>query len=275
VKRSGLRLAAFICAALWVGAACAQDEARKAFRVCQDPNNLPFANTKGEGFENRIAELFAKQLKLPVEYYSFPQRMGFIRNTLRYRLPGQDFPCDIVMGWPPADGSILATKPYYRSTYALVYPKGKKIGAVAKEEDFLRLPKDVLHSLKIGLYDRTPASQWLARHGLVDQGVPYRLLNADPDHYPGQIIERDLASGKIDVAIVWGPIAGFFSKRVSAPQLAVVPLKSEENVKFDFEIAMAVRLGEKKLKDELDALIDKNKSQINTILREYGVPLVE
>lgn len=97
-------------------AGVAQDEPapRKAFRVCQDPNNLPFSNVKGEGIENKIAEVFGKALGLPVTYYSFPQRLAFIRNTLRYKLPGQDYPCDIVMGVPAGYDQVSVTKPYYR-----------------------------------------------------------------------------------------------------------------------------------------------------------------
>jgi ABC-type amino acid transport substrate-binding protein len=100
-------------------------EARTAFRPCIDPDNLPFANTKGEGFENRIAELFAQKLGLPVKNYAFPQRMNFVRNTLRYKLPGEDFRCDVVMSVPAGYDQVAATTPYYRSTYALVFPKGK------------------------------------------------------------------------------------------------------------------------------------------------------
>ncbi len=254
----------------------ADDDERKALRVCQDPNNLPFANAKGEGIENKLAELIGKELKLPVKYFSFPQRMGFLRNTLRFKLPGEDFRCDIIMGWPPNDGAVLATKPYYRSTYALVFPKNGKLTAVKSAEDFLALPPTVLEKLKIGVFDRSPASQWLARHNLVDQGVPFRMLNADPEHYPGKIIDESLAKGEIDVAVVWGPIGGYYAKRVKSPEMVLVPLKSEgPQVKFDFEIAMAVRHQDKKLKETLDQLIDKKRPEILAILRDFGVPVVD
>jgi quinoprotein dehydrogenase-associated probable ABC transporter substrate-binding protein len=262
-----------LCCAATASWAQASDE-RTAFRVCQDPNNMPFSNTKGEGYEDKIAQLFAKDLGLPVTYYSFPQRMAFIRNTLRYKLPGEDFPCDIVMSVPKDYDQVLPTKPYYHSTYALVIPRGKGMDAVKSSDDFLALPKDKLHALRIGVYDRSPASEWLANHQLVDQGVPYKLMNADPDQYPGQIIENDLANGKIDVAIVWGPIAGYFAKRVKEPQLIVIPLKSEQDVKFDYEIAMGVRFGEAAWKKKIEELIDKDRSQIQAILAEYGVPQV-
>ena len=247
-------------------------EQRTEFRVCKDPNNMPFSNAKAEGYEDKIAQLFAKDLGLPVTYYSFPQRMGFIRNTLRYKLPGEDYPCDIVMSVPKEYGQVLATKVYYHSTYALVIPKGKGMDNVKSQEDFLALTPEKLHSLKIGIYDRSPASAWLASHKLVDQGVPYRMLNADPDQYPGQIIEDDLAHGKLDVAIVWGPIAGYFSRRVTSSELMVIALKSEPDVKMDFEIAMGVRFGESAWKKQIDELIDKDQMQIRAILADYGVP---
>jgi mxaJ protein len=261
----------------WVATAAAQDAAppRTAFRVCQDPNNLPFSNLKGEGIENRIAELFAKDLGLPVSYFSFPQRLAFIRNTLRYKLPGEDFRCDIVMGVPAGYDQVSATEPYYRSTYAMVFAKGRGLDGVQSAADFLALDPALLKRLRIGVYDRSPASEWLVRHKLVAQGVPYPIMNADPDQYPGEIIERDLAAGKIDVAIVWGPIAGYFAKRISSPQLQVVPLASEPGVRFDYQMAMGVRYGEREWKQQIESLIQKRKPEILAILREYGVPLLE
>jgi mxaJ protein len=248
---------------------------REAFRVCQDPNNLPFSNTQAQGIENRIAEVFGKALGLPVTYYSFPQRLAFIRNTLRYKLPGQDYPCDIVMGVPAGFDQVSVTKPYYRSTYALVYAPGKGLDGVKTGEEFLKTDRAVLSKLRIGLYDRSPASDWLAKHGLVDVGVPYQIMNADPAQYPGEIIEKDLAAGKIDAAVVWGPIAGYFAKRVQSPRLTVVPLRSEPGVKFDFEMAMGVRYGEREWKQQVEGLIESKKPEITAILQEFGVPLVD
>jgi mxaJ protein len=266
-------------AALVVPAASAQAPPdapeRKALKVCQDPNNLPFSNAGGEGFEDKIAELFGKDLGLPVTYYGFPNRMNFIRNTLRFKLPTDDYPCDIVMGVPAGFDQVSVTRPYYRSTYALVYPKGKGLDAVRSSDDLLALPRDKLATLRIGLYDRSPASQWLARHDLVDRGVPYPMMNADPAQYPGQLIERDLELGKIDVAIVWGPIAGFFARRVHTPELVVVPMRSEPGLAFDFAMAMGVRYGEPAWKQQIEALLVKHRPEIEAILRDYGVPLLD
>jgi quinoprotein dehydrogenase-associated probable ABC transporter substrate-binding protein len=266
-------IALLASAAAALAAAQTVDETGRALRVCQDPANLPFSNLKGEGFENRIAELLAERLGWKVEYYSFPQRLGFIRNTLRFKLPGQDYACDVVMGVPARYDQAAPTRPYYRSAYALVL--GSRLPEVHSVEQFLGLPAERRERLRIGVYDRSPASAWLARHGLVAQGVPYRILNADPEHYAGEIIEKDLAGGALDAAIVWGPIAGYFVKRLPDRGLRVLPLASEPGLPLAFEIAMGVRHGEPEWKATLDRLIANNQAQIDGILREYGVPLVD
>jgi mxaJ protein len=270
-----LGLAALACNG---GAARAQavpdDSPRTVLKVCQDPNNLPFSNLKGEGYENRIAELFAKDLGVPLRYFSFPNRLAFIRNTLRYRLPGEDYRCDVVLGVPAGFDQVSATKAYYRSTYALVFPKGKGLDAVRNSDDLLALPPETQRKLRIGVFDRSPAALWLVRHELVDRGVPYPIMSPDPDQYPGQLIERDLAQGRIDAAIVWGPIAGYFATRVRSPELVVVPMKSEPGLPFEFSMAMGVRYGEPKWKAVVDGFLARNQAQILAILREYGVPLV-
>lgn len=265
-------LAPVLAVTLASGSISAQ-EARAAFRPCIDPSNLPFANIEGEGFENRIAELFAQKLGLPVKSYAFPQRMNFIRNTLRYRLPGEDFRCDIVMSVPAGYDQVSATTPYYRSTYALVYPKGKGLDQVRTGADLAALPSSLRNQLKIGIHDKSPASAWLLKHGLEEQARPYAMLSPNPDQYPGEIIEKELAQGKIDAAVVWGPIAGYYAKRVRNVELAVIPLRSEPGVKFDYAIAMGVRQGEPEWKAGVQKLIDENQAAITAILREYGVPL--
>lgn len=248
---------------------------RVALKVCQDPNNLPFSNDAKQGIENRIAELFGKAMGLPVTYYSYPQRFNFVRNTIRYKLPGESYPCDILMGVPAGFDQVSVTKPYYRSTYALVLPKGKGMDQVSSSEEFLNLGPARLQAMRIGVYDRSPASDWLVKHRLVEQGVPYKILNADPAQYPGEIIEKDLVEGKIDAAIVWGPIAGFFAQRAKAPGLVVVPLRSEPGVQFDYEMAMGVRYGEREWKQQIEALLVSKQAEIQAILKEYGVPLVD
>jgi mxaJ protein len=264
-----------VCAVVVASAHAYAQDPPTAFRPCIDPSNLPFSNTQGEGFENRIADLFAQKLGLPVRSYAFPQRMNFIRNTLRYKLPGEDFRCDIVMSVPAGYDQASATTPYYRSTYMLVYPKGNGLDQIKTGADLFALPPDVRDKLTVGIFDRSPASIWLARHGMEFQAKPYAMLSPDPEQYPGEIIEKDLAQGKIDAAIVWGPIAGYYAKRVHSLELALVPLKSEPGVKFDYEIAMGVRYGEPQWKATVEKLIADNRAAIAQILQEYNVPLID
>ena len=247
---------------------------RDAVRVCQDPNNLPFANDKEQGFENRIAELLGKHLGVPVTYFNYPQRFVFIRNTLRYKLPGEDYPCDVIIGLPVGFDQVAVTKPYYRSTYAMVFAQGKGLDDVNSVDDFLALGPERLSKLKIGLYDKSPASQWMDRHNLVDQGVPYQTINVAMDHYVGDIIDKDLAGGKLDVAIVWGPVAGYYASKFNPP-MKVVPMKSEPGVQFDFAFGMGIRRGEPEWKAQLEGFLDTHQAQIAEILKTYNVPLVE
>jgi mxaJ protein len=262
-----------LAAMLAFAAAAHADEPRSAFRPCIDPNNLPFSNEQGEGFENRIASLFAKQLGVPVQSYASPQRMNFVRNTLRYRLPGSDFRCDILMGVPVGYDQTWTSAPYYRSTYVLVFPNGKGLDAVKTGSELFTAFAGEKRKPVIGIYDRSPASAWLVKHGWEEQARPYRILSADPEQYPGEIIGKDLAQGTIDAAIVWGPIGGYFAKRLGS--LTVVPLRSEPGVKFDYEMAMGVRYGEREWKAVVEKLIADNRPAITAILREYNVPLLD
>ena len=275
VKRFATAALAAVALLTMSSVAARADETDKVLRVCQDPNNLPFSNVKGEGIENKLAELFAKKLGWKLDYFSFPQRMGFIRNTIKFKLPGTNYRCDIIMGVPSGFDQVAVTKPYYRSTYALVFAKGKNLDGVKSKQDFLQLDQKILKKLKIGLYDRSPASQWLSRRGLLEQAVPYRMMNADPNQYPGEIIEKDLAAGKIDVAVVWGPLGGYFAKKITQPELSIVPLTSEPGVNFQYEMAMGVRFGEKEWKAQVEKFLDENKSEITAILREFNVPLLD
>ena len=248
----------------------------RVLRVCQDPNNLPFSNRAGEGFENKIAELLARELGWTLEYTWFPQRMGFIRNTLRGRDPGSNrFKCDLVIGVPVGFELASTTKPYYRSTYALVYVKGKGLDGVTAPEGLLGLEPAKLKSLKLGVIGQTPPADWLLRHRLFDQVVPYQLQSGDPERYPGEIVEKDLVAGKIDVAFVWGPIAGYFAKNAASAKLAVVPFEPSPEIHFDFRIAMGVRFGEREWKDRIERLVEANRGRIQAILAVYGVPLLD
>ena len=247
----------------------------RVLSVCQDPGNLPFSNDAGEGFENQIAALMAQRMGVPLQTYWYPQRMNVVRNTIRYKLPGQSYyRCDLLTGVPAGWDPVSVTKPYYRSTYVLVYPRDLGLG-VDSGKAFLALAQDRLSNLKIGIYDRTPATAWLQKHGLLDQAVPYRTMNADPSYYPGRIIERDLVQRTIDVAVIWGPIGGYYAQRVKDREMVVIPLQSEPGVRFDYAIAMGVRHGEPQWRGRVQAVIDEARTDIERILREYGVPLVD
>lgn len=255
-------------------AALAQDEPRKALKVCQDPNNLPFSNDKGEGIENRIAELFGKALGLPVEYYSFPNRLAFVRNTLRHRLPGEDYRCDVILGVPAGWGQVATTRPYYRSTYAVAFADGGPFDGVDSGSAFLAKLQALGDKAKVGLYDKSPASKWLADSGHEAAGVPFTMMSPRAEQYPGEILEQELVQGKVDAVVVWGPIAGYYARKIRQPRITVVPLESADGVKFDFEIAMGVRHGEPEWRAQIQRLIDDHREPIRAILQEYGVPLL-
>jgi mxaJ protein len=275
--KSVASLALLIALAIFEQTVGAQEEGNQpqVLRVCQDPGNLPFSNEAGEGLENRIAALLAAHMGLPLETYWYPQRMNVVRNTIRYKLPGQThYRCDLLTGVPAGWGPVSTTRPYYRSTHVLVYVKGRGLD-IDSGDAFLALDRETLAGLKIGIFDRSPAARWLKNHGLLEQAVPYRMMNADPGYYPGKIIDHDLVQGKIDVAILWGPIAGYFAKQVKDAVVEVVPLKSEPNVPFDYSIAMGVRHGETQWRDRVDAALDDLDVEIKKVLREFGVPLVD
>lgn len=257
----------------------AQDQSgseRKVLRVCQDPKNLPMSDQQEHGFENKIAALFAKKLGWKLEHTWYPQRMGFIRNTLKAKIPDTDaFKCDVVTGVSTDFDLGLVTKPYLFSTYAMAYVKGRGLDEIKTPEDLLKLKRTTRDKLKIGIFARSPASDWLLKNGLIEQMVSFQPQTGDPEQYPGQLIDRDLATGKIDVAIAWGPIVGYFADHTNGAAITVVPFEPEaDGIRYGFGIAMGVRFGEKVLRDQLNALIESNQPEIATILKEFAVPTV-
>jgi ABC-type amino acid transport substrate-binding protein len=180
-----------------------------------------------------------------------------------------------VLGIPAGYDQVSSTKPYYRSTYALVFRKGTALDRVHSGPELFSVPSDMQKKLRIGVYDKSPAATWLARHGWEEQAQIYPILSPNPEQYPGEIIERDLVKGTIDAAIVWGPIAGFYAKRVKAAELVVIPLKSEPGIRLDYEMAMGVRYGEPAWKATIEKLIAENQVALTGILRDYNVPLVD
>lgn len=250
--------------------------AENAFRVCADPNNPPLSDSKGQGFENKIAELFARELGQKLEYTWFPQRLGFVRNTLKAKLPdSEEFKCDVVMGVPTGYELTATTKPYYRSTYALVYRKGRGFDDIHSPADLVRLPDDRKAKLRIAMFDGAPGTTWLLKHQLIAQGVPYPSMPGDASVNIAQILEKDLLDGKIDMTIVWGPIAGYLVSHNPPGTFELIPMKSEQGIRFDFPMSMGVRFPDKERKQQLDTLIARNADKIQALLREYQVPLVD
>jgi quinoprotein dehydrogenase-associated probable ABC transporter substrate-binding protein len=259
----------------------AADQPESVLRVCADPDNLPLSNERGEGYENKIAEALASDLGRRIDYTFFPQRMGFVRNTLRRRDEAtQQFKCDLIIGVPKGYELTATTRPYMRSTYALLFADAKKYGDVQTVDDLLKLPHDQLSSLRIGVFGRSPGSDWLLRHGLLEQAVAYAPQSGDVHENPALIVERDLSEGKIDVAILWGPMAGYLVQRhtASLPQSAgwrAVPFLPDPQIRFDYEIAMGVRFGEKQWQGVIDDWIGTHQARIDQILASYRVPLLD
>lgn len=254
-----------------------QDEKPEALRVCQDPNNLPNSNLKGQGFENKIAEMLAKHLDVPLEYYSTPQRLGFVRNTLKFKIPGDShYRCDVVMTAPLNSDQMSVTKAYFRSGEMLVVRPDSPLAALKSSEDLANLPAETRSKLKIGVYDRdSSASLWLVKHGFEDQAVPYRLMDARPDFHGGELIEH-LIHGDVDAILAWGPTAGYYAKKVAQQPLVLLPLiATDDQHPTVFAMGMGLRYGEPKWKATLQHFIDQKGPEITAILKDYGIPLLD
>lgn len=243
----------------------------KVLRVCADPNNPPLSDRSGTGYENRIAELVGKDLGLPVEYVWMPQRMGFIRNTLKAADGRGGYRCDLVIGVPVDYEMTATTRPYLHSSWVMVLADRPELAAVKSADDLLRLPADTRAKLRFGAFTKTQALDWLFKHGLYEQAVVYPALSADPDDFPGRIVSRDLSDGKIDVALLWGPIGGYFAKQAKT-SLRVVALESSPQFKFDYLLSFGVRHPDKEWRATLDAVIARRQADIDRILDDYGVP---
>jgi len=246
-------------------------------RVCADPANMPLSNDKGEGYENKIAQALARDLGRRIEFTFFPQRMGFVRNTLRQRDEStQQFKCDVIIGVPKGFELTATTRPYMRSTYALVFESREEFARLSAPEDLLKLPPARLQALRIGVFGRSPGADWMLRHELLDHAVFYTPQSGDPAESPAHVIERDLAAGKIDMAIAWGPIAGFLAgMHAERPAWRALPFKPDREFKFDYEISMGVRFGEKEWQDTLDQWISAHEREVQAILASYRVPLLD
>jgi quinoprotein dehydrogenase-associated probable ABC transporter substrate-binding protein len=233
------------------------------FRACADPRDLPLSNEAGEGFENKIADLFARKLGKSVAYTFYPDAIGFIRNTLNA------YHCDVVMGTAQGDDLVQPTNPYYRTSYAAAYRQDGPL----KGMDSLSDPR--LKTARIGIVAGTPPATYLAMNGLLGQIKSYRLgVDTRYDSSTHEMMD-DLDKGEIDVALLWGPFAGYYASKAKTPT-AVVPLTKEQGgPRMVYRIVMGVRHSDQNWKRALNKLISENQDEIQTILRSYGVPLLD
>jgi quinoprotein dehydrogenase-associated probable ABC transporter substrate-binding protein len=260
------------------GTSTAPEKADPVLHVCADPSSLPQSNDRGEGYENKIAEALAHDLGKKVEYTFFPQRMGFVRMTLRARNETTlKFKCDLIIGVPKGYELTATTQPYMRSTYAMVFADRPDFKGFKDPADLLALPPAKLHSLRIGIFGRSPAADWLLQNGLIERAEMYAPQSGDPKETPNTVVDRDLSSGKIDLAIVWGPVAGqLVGAHSGGPKgWRALPFKPDPKIKFDYEISMGLRQGEKEWKDTLDQWIGSHHEQIMSILASYHIPLLD
>lgn len=238
-------------------------------RVCADPNNLPFSNAAGQGFENKIDQLIAADLHRPLAYTWWAQRRGFMRSTLNAHT------CDLVTGTAAGMDMLATTRPYYKSTYVFVSRRDRHLGITSFDDPELR-------TLKIGVEligddaANTPPVHALGNRGMTRNIVGYTLYgDYRTPNPPSRIIEA-VAKDDVDIAVVWGPLAGYFAMRSPVP-LDVVPVHPQIDLPylpFVFDIAMGVRRGDTTFKNQIESILVRRRATIDSILDAYGVPRV-
>ena len=262
-------LALLAGAAILGASAGSVSAAARELRVCADPNNLPFSNQEGEGFENRIAGLVAEELDAELSYTWWAQRRGFIRNTLNAGA------CDVLMGVPAGYELVETTAAYYRSAYVYVYRADQGLDLHS-----IRDPR--LRDLKIGVHligddgANPPPAHALGAQGIVDNVFGYMIYGDYREPNPPARVIEAVAAGDLDVAAVWGPFGGYFAQHAPVP-LAAVPITDTAAfapLRFEFGMAMGVRKDDRALLDELNRIIDRRREDIQALLDEYGVPRV-
>jgi quinoprotein dehydrogenase-associated probable ABC transporter substrate-binding protein len=253
-----------LAALLGAGSADAQPVGGASLRVCADPNNMPFSNEKGEGFENKLAELIAQKLDARLEYSWFAEATGYVPNTM-----GREA-CDLVMGYAQGTGLIEDTNPYYHTSYVLIYRQDD-----ASLQGIDRLSDPRLKGKRIGLFARTPPASILAMNGLVANAKPFEINADDSASQVTMTMIDELASGDLDAALLWGPVAGYYAERASVP-LKLVPLvKENAGPSTIYGITMGLRPNEPQWKHTINKLIVDNQSEINLLLQSYNVPLLD
>jgi mxaJ protein len=244
-------------------------ETKRILRIAADPNNLPFSNQHLEGFEDKLAQLVARELGVELQYVWRAQRRGFFRETLK------SGDCDLVLGVPSRFERALTTKPYYRSAYVFVSRKDA-------DHQFRSLDDPVLRQVKVGIQlvgddgANTPPAHALANRGVITNVVGFTLYGDYRQENPPARIIRAVVEREVEVAIVWGPLAGFFAQK-EASLLKIMPISPEENssdLPFVFDIAMGVRKSDRELRDRLDEVITRKHDEIEKILDDYAIPRV-
>jgi mxaJ protein len=239
-----------------------------ALKVCADPNNMPYSNAAGDGFENALASLVANDLGLSLRYTWWPQRRGFLRNTLQAKL------CDVVMGVPTTSTGLATTRPYYRSTYVVVARQDRNLRSDALDDARL-------HQLRIGVHvvgggGDVPPALALARHGLLSNLHGYSIYGDYSNASPPSALIQAVAWGEIDLAVMWGPLAGYFVSRESRPldMLPLPPRFDTAATPMTYAISMGVREEDTRLRALLDGVVRRRHEDIRSVLQRYGVPMV-
>lgn len=261
-----MRRAAVLLLAALAGPAAAQQPIelalRDEMRVCADPSNLPFSNEQQEGFENRIAKIVADDLGVPVSYLWFPQTVGFLRNTLNARQ------CDVVMGTVSGDSLLDTTSPYYHTAYMIATRASDPAAPHAVGDPAMR-------GKRIGIVAATPPSALLLKHDLMPQVEAYALRVDTRQGIPARQMLQDLVDGKIDVALVWGPVVGYAIKHDGLPIRAELLPTEPDTPRLDYSISIGVRTGEPEWRRSIGQAVQRHQAEITAVLQEYGVPLLD
>ncbi len=238
--------------------------AAPVLRVCADPDNMPFSNDKGEGFENKLAELIAERLGDDLEYTWFTENTGYVPNTMG------NGACDLVMGYAQGTGLIEDTNPYYHTSYVLIT---RENNATLKDVESLSDPR--LKQKRIGLFARTPPASILAMHGLTSHAKPFENTTGESQAKAAEAMIEEIASGELDAGLLWGPVGGYYAQRAEVP-LRVTPLvKESAGPNTLYGITMGVRPNEPQFKHEINKVLADNQHDINVILQDYSVPLLD
>lgn len=256
--------------AVWVSllmaVACGGAETNRVLRIAADPNNLPFTNAKLEGFENKIAEVIARDLHATIEYNWRAQRRGFFRETLK------EDKADLVLGAPAEFDRALTTRPYYRSSYVFLYRKDRGLHISSFDDEQLR-------TLRVGVQlvgddgANPPPAHALARRGIVTNVVGFMVYGDYREANPSAGIINAVVTNGIDVAIAWGPLAGYFAKQSRIPlEISLVAQADSPALPMAFDIACGVRRRDKALREELNNILEHRKTEIEKILDDYAVP---